>query len=86
MFAGTTTRCTLSGESCFEPVLGNWELVGVFFLACIVWSFKVWCCNSLCRDDMCDELCTTEEEAEQVRQSGGDGRQYQRMSEVVEMR
>ena len=80
-----TSRCTLSGDSCYQPVLGNWGLAGMAVLLAIGWCLVMSCCGRDC--SRCDEQCVSVEQAERQRQASGEGQpQYQRMSEVVEMR
>ena len=84
MFGERSTRCTLSGQSCYEPVLGTWGLFGVALLVFIVWCF-ILSRGGACKKYMCDELYGREEEASVPAEGMADPRQYERLSELVEL-
>ena len=96
----TATRCTVDGMSCYQPVLGNWGLVVCYMGFFVMFCVFVVCCGC-CRDVVGSDGLNSGSggsgggvvQAAAVidvhgyaAREGGDGGQYQRMSEVVEMR
>ena len=84
MLGERSTRCSLNGDSCYEPVLGNWGLLGVGLLLSVLWCCAVCCCRQYVSDELSG---TTEQTVANGRiENSGDALRYVRLSEVVEMR